>query len=71
MRIVPFLVVTVLELLGLLLLAAAALVAAWTYVGLWAGLLAAAVVVLASAWLLDRNLRGDRGAAVRPSAPGN
>ena len=57
-----------LEILGLLLVAGAAFEAAWTYVGLWAGLLAAGIVVLASAWLIDRNLRGDRGAAVRPSA---
>ena len=61
MRIVPFLVVTVLELLGLLLLAAAAFVAAWTYVGLWAGLLAAAVVVLGGAWLMERNFAGRTG----------
>jgi hypothetical protein len=40
-RLVPLLVVAALELLGLLLLAGAAFVAAWTYVGLWAGLLAA------------------------------
>lgn len=56
MRLVPLLVVTVLELLGLLLIAAAAAVAAWTYVGLWAGLAAAGVVVLIDAWLLDRRL---------------
>ena len=66
MRIVPFLVVTVLELLGLLLLAAAAFVAAWTYVGLWAGLLAAAVVVLGGAWLMERNVTA-RGSTRSPS----
>ena len=60
-----------LELLGLLLIAGAAGAAAWTYVALWAGLLAAGVVVLGGAFLADRNLRGDRGAAVRPSAPRN
>jgi len=63
------LAVAVLELLGLLLVAAAAGVAVATYVALWAGLLAAGLVVLAGAFLADRNLRGDRGAAVRPSAP--
>ena len=46
-----------LELLGLLLIAAAAFAAAWTYVGLWAGLLAAGIVVLAGAWAADRNVR--------------
>jgi hypothetical protein len=46
LRLVPLLVVAALELLGLLLLAGSAFVAAWTYVGLWAGLAAAAVVVL-------------------------
>ena len=46
-----------LELLGLLLIAAAAFVAAWTYVGPWAGLLAAGIVVLAGAWVADRNVR--------------
>jgi hypothetical protein len=51
LRLVPLLVVAALELLGLLLLAGAALVAAWTYVGLWAGLLAAGVVVLGGSWL--------------------
>jgi hypothetical protein len=44
LRLVPLLVVA-LALLSLLLLAGAAFVAAWTYVGLWAGLAAAAVVV--------------------------
>ena len=51
----PVLIVAVLELLGLLLVAGAAFVAAWTYVGLWAGLLAAGVVVVAGAWLMERN----------------
>ena len=56
----PVLVVAALELLGLLLLAGAAFVAAWTYVGLWAGLLGAAVVVLAGAWAMERNFAAKR-----------
>ena len=52
----PVLIVATLELLGLLLVAGAAGVAAWTYVGLWAGLLAAGVVVIAGAWLMERNV---------------
>lgn len=56
MRLVPLLVVTVLELLCLLLFAGAAFVAAWTYVALWAGLAAAAVVLGAGAWLTERNV---------------
>ena len=51
----PAYVVAALELLGLLLIAAAAGVAAWVYVGSWAGLLAAGVVVLGGAWLMERN----------------
>lgn len=51
----PLIIVATLELLGLLLVATAAGAAAWTYVGLWAGLLAAGVVVLAGAWLVERN----------------
>lgn len=46
-----------LEILGLLLIAGAACRAGWLYVDLWAGLLAAGIVVLASAWLIDRNVR--------------
>ena len=57
----PVLVVAALELLGLLLLAGAAFVAAWTYVGLWAGLAAGAVVVLAGAWAMERNATAKRG----------
>jgi hypothetical protein len=33
-------------------------VTAWTYVGLWAGLLAGGVVVLGGSWLMERNLTG-------------
>lgn len=64
-------VVVVLEVLGLLLVAAAAGVAAAEYVGLWAGLLAAAVVVLAGAVRgeLMTTEGGSRGAAIRSSAP--
>jgi hypothetical protein len=62
-RLVPLLVVATLELLGLLLLAGAAFVAAWTYVGLWAGLLTGGVVVLGGSWLMERNLTTR---AVRP-----
>jgi hypothetical protein len=58
LRLVPLLVVAALELLGLLLLAGAAFVAAWTYVGLWAGLLVGGVVVLAGAWAMERNVTG-------------
>lgn len=47
--------VAALELLGLLLVAGAAGVAAWVYVGLWAGLLAAGIVVFGGAWLMERN----------------
>ncbi len=47
--------VAALELLGLLLIAGAAGVAAWVYVGAWAGLLAAGVVVLGGSWLIERN----------------
>ena len=57
----PVLVVAALELLGLLLLAGAAFVAAWTYVGLWAGLAAGAVVVLTGAWAMERNATAKRG----------
>jgi hypothetical protein len=60
LRLVPLLVVAALELLGLLLLAGSAFVAAWTYVGLWAGLLAGGVVVLAGAWAMERNVTAKR-----------
>lgn len=63
------LVVALLEVLGLLLIASAAGVAVTVYVALWAGLLAAGLVVLGGAYLADRPVRGDRGAAVRPPAP--
>lgn len=64
----PLIAVATLELLGLLLVAAAAGAAAWTYVGLWAGLLAAGVVVLAGAWLAERNLRVGQGARSGPGS---
>lgn len=57
----PVFLVAALELLGLLLIAAAAAVAAWVYVGLWAGLLAAGVVVFGGAWLMERNFTAKRG----------
>jgi hypothetical protein len=57
LRLVPLLVVA-LALLSLLLLAGAAFVAAWTYVGLWAGLAAAAVVVDGGSWLMERKFAG-------------
>ncbi len=65
------LVVVVLEVLGLLLVAAAAGVAAAGLLGLWAGLLAAGVVVLAGAVRgeLMTTEGGSRGAAIRSSAP--
>lgn len=63
-------VVAGLEILGVLLVAAAAGVAAATYIALWAGLLAAGLVVLAAAaWAEQMTGGGDRGAAVRTSAP--
>lgn len=64
-------VVVVLEVLGLLLVAAAAGVAAAGLLGLWAGLLAAGVVVLAGAVRgeLMTTEGGSRGAAIRSSAP--
>lgn len=66
-------VVIAMELLGVLLLAAAAGLAAASYLPTWAGLFAASVVVLAAAALADRQMTpigGDRGATVRTSAPG-
>lgn len=65
-----FVVVLGLEMLGLLLVAAGAAVGVTALVGLWAGLLAAGVVVLAGAWWADSMTKpkdGDRGAAVRTS----
>jgi uncharacterized protein YqfA (UPF0365 family) len=58
LRLVPLLVVLVLELLELLLLTGAAFVAGWTYVGLWAGLLAAGVTVGVGGWLMERRFTG-------------
>lgn len=53
--------VVTLELLGLLLAAGAALLGVGGLVDWWAGLAAAAVVVLVGAWLADRRLEaGDR-----------
>lgn len=60
-------VVAALEVLGLLLLAAGAAVAVAGLVGLWAGLLAAGVVVLAGAARADMLLTGGSRAAVRTS----
>jgi len=63
-------VVVALEVLGLLLVAAAAGVAAAAYIALWAGLLAAGLLILAgAAWAERMTGGGDRGAAVRTSAP--
>lgn len=62
----PVHIVAVLELLALLLIAGAAGVAAWTYVGLWAGLLAAGIVLAAGAWLIERNATSSRDPGPRP-----
>lgn len=63
-------VVLGLEVLGLLLVAAGAGVGVTVLVGLWAGLLAAGVVVLAGAARGQELMgAGERGAAVRTSAP--
>jgi len=63
-------VVLGLEVLGLLLVAAGVGAAAAVFVGLWVGLLAAGVVVLAGAARGQSMMEGGvRGAVVRPSAP--
>lgn len=59
-----------LEVLGLLLLAAGAGVGVSLLAGVWAGLLAAGVIVLAGAARGQSLMEGGvRGAVVRPSAP--
>lgn len=61
--------VAALEVLGVLLVAAAAAFGLGDLFGAWAGLLAAGAIVLAAAARAQQMLEGGRGAAVRPSAP--
>jgi len=63
-------VVTALEVLGLLLVAAGAGLGVATYVAPWAGLLTSGACLVAAAWFAERPMKGgDRGAAVRAAAP--
>ncbi|WP_327073450.1 hypothetical protein OG196_16295 [Kitasatospora purpeofusca] len=54
-------VTTLLDVLGLLLLAAGAAAAAWLLIG-WTCLAVAGAVVLAGSWLVDRRADGGGGA---------
>lgn len=63
-------VVAALEVLGLLLVAAGVGLGTATYLPLWAGLLTSGLSVIGAAYLAERPVRGgERGAAVRSSAP--